>query len=610
MCGISLVAGLKTNGQDGVIERMVTALAHRGPDAHGIARLPGCQLGHTRLSIIDLATGAQPMADVTGRYHITFNGEIYNYQTIRAELLKRGHRFATHSDTEVIMTAYVEWGPECLNRFRGMFGFAIWDTEAQELFLGRDLFGEKPVYYATTLDNRFLVASEIKSIVASGLLTPRLDLVAIDAYLALGYIPPDRTVYTNIHTLPPAHFLKWSRNGMHTQCYWQPRFDPQPISMDDAAERLRGLLRQAVRRQMIADVPVGAFLSGGHDSSTIVALMQMETRQPVKTFSVGFGEHINELPYAHAVASLYRTEHHEIDLGAPPVSELLERMITVYDEPFHDPSHIPTYLISQYARQGAKVVLTGDGADELFGGYAWYPVMAASTEVSATWLKWFTLRSVSRLIGNRAATLHRNSSAMGLALRCPKTWERYVGQLTVDAKIRQRWWGRRNSGTDLYFPGTYFRPPAEVSGMNEVLYFDLLSFLPGDILVKVDRAAMAHGLETRAPFLDRDLVEFSLSLPSVLKVRDGETKILFKDALKQYWPTSLHKRGKQGFAAPFQAWLSLPEIKTQLQRVFADGSELRELLPGVHTEQQYARNYETWSLLTLGLWLERHGVAT
>jgi len=253
-------------------------------------------------------------------------------------------------------------------------------------------------------------------------------------------------------------------------------------------------------------------------------------------------------------------------------------------------------------------VLTGDGADELFGGYAWYPVMAASTEVSATWFKWFILRSVSRLIGNRAAALHRNSSAMGLALRCPQTWERHVGQLTIDSETRQRWWGKRSTKAGLYFPGEYYRPPAEVAGMNEVLHFDLLSFLPGDILVKVDRAAMAHGLETRAPFLDRDLVEFALSLPSTLKVKDGETKVLFKHALKQYWPTSLHKRGKQGFAAPFQAWLEFPEIRVLLQQVFADGSRLRELLPGVRPEQQHARNYETWNLLTLGLWLDGNAV--
>jgi asparagine synthase (glutamine-hydrolysing) len=609
MCGISVIAGARVHGDLSALERMVAALAHRGPDANGVLGLPACQLGHARLSIIDLESGAQPMKDESGRYSITFNGEIYNYQDIRAELVKQKHRFNTHSDTEVIMRAFAEWGTECLNRFRGMFAFAVWDERERRLFAARDLFGEKPLYYAVTDQGLLLMASEIKALLASGLLVPKLDLQSVDAFLAFGYVPPDRTIYKNVHTLPPAHYLEWDGSRASVARYWQPRFNPQEISLDAAAERMRELLHQAVRRQMVADVPVGAFLSGGHDSSTIVALMQQETRQPVKTFSVGFGDYINELPYARAVADLYRTEHHEIDLGAPPVTELLERMATVYDEPFRDPSHIPTYLISQYARQSVKVVLTGDGADELFGGYAWYPVMAASTEVSATWLKWFILRCVSRLIGNHAAALQRNSSAMGLALRFPQTWDRYVNQLTVNNETRRRWWGNRSAEADLYFPGKYYKPPAEVAGMNEVLHFDLLSFLPGDILVKVDRAAMAHGLETRAPFLDRDLVEFALSLPSTLKVKDGETKVLFKHALKQYWPPSLHKRGKQGFAAPFQVWLGFPEIMALQHRVFADGSKLRELLPGVRPEQQNVRNYEAWNLLTLGLWLERHTIA-
>jgi asparagine synthase (glutamine-hydrolysing) len=344
------------------------------------------------LSIIDLESGAQPMKDESGRYSITFNGEIYNYQDIRTELVKLGHRFNTHSDTEVIMRAFAEWGTECLHRFRGMYAFAVWDEREQRLFAARDLFGEKPLYYAVTDQGSLLMASEIKALLASGLLEPKLDLQAVDAFLAFGYVPPDRTIYKNVHTLPPGHHLEWDGSRVSVARYWQPRFDPHAISLDVAAERMRELLHQAVRRQMVADVPVGAFLSGGHDSSTIVALMQQETRQPVKTFSVGFGEYINELPYARAVAPLPH-RHHEIDLGAPPVTELLERMVGVYDEPFRDPSHIPTYLISQYARRSVKVVLTGDGADELFGGYAWYPIMAASTEVSATWLKWFILRS-------------------------------------------------------------------------------------------------------------------------------------------------------------------------------------------------------------------------
>lgn len=609
MCGISGIIGSKSKDDTSAVERMVAALAHRGPDGHGVLNLGECQLGHTRLSIIDLEGGVQPMKDVSGRYAITFNGEIYNYQELREELLKKGYRFNTHSDTEVIMSAYAEWGARCLDRFRGMFAFAIWDTKNRTLFAGRDLFGEKPLYYAIAPSGPLLIASEIKALLASGLVIPHLDAMSVDAFLAFGYVPPDRTIYENVHTLPPGHYLEWDDHGVRTARYWHARFDTQQMTVDDAAVRLRELLQQAVQRQMVADVPVGAFLSGGHDSSTIVALMQKLASQPVKTFSVGFGEYINELPYARAVAELYQTEHHDIDLGTPPVAQLLQTMADVYDEPFRDPSHIPTYLISQYARQNVKVVLTGDGADELFGGYAWYPVLAKSTEVSPSWFVWLVLRSLSRLVGNRIRSLDRYSQAIGMAQRTPDAWSRYIKKVSVGNGTRRSWWAEQGKAPGSYFPGEYYRPPAGTTGMDEVLHFDLMSFLPGDILVKVDRAAMAHGLETRAPFLDRDLVEFSLSLPSVLKVKGGETKVLFKHALKQYWPAMLHKRGKQGFAAPFQIWMEFPEIKALLQRVFADGSRLRELLPGVRSEQQHVRNYETWNLLTLGLWLERHGVA-
>jgi len=609
MCGISLVAGPRADEQSGAIERMVAALAHRGPDAHGVLSLPSCQLGHARLSIIDLTTGAQPMTDVTGRYHITFNGEIYNYQDLRAELLSKGYRFNTRSDTEVIMAAYAAWGAECLNRFRGMFGFAIWDSETREFFAGRDLFGEKPLYYAINSNGVLLAASEIRAILAAELVTPRLDPATVDAYLALGYVPPDRTIYANVHTLPPGHYLKWGKGGVQVHRYWQPRLDPLSISLDDAAERLRELLRQAVRRQMVADVPVGAFLSGGHDSSTIVALMQQETRLPVKTFSVGFGTHINELPYARAVAERYRTEHHDIDLGTPPVGELLERMAEVYDEPFMDSSNIPTYLIAQYARQHVKVVLSGDGADELFGGYSWYPPLAASEKVHASRLKWLVLRSVSKLLGHRIASLELYSRGMGLAARWPDVRERFINyKLTFPPLERRTLWGGKSGPVADFSQTEYYMPPSGTTGMNSVFHFDWVSFLPGDILVKVDRAAMAHGLETRAPFLDRDVVEFAASLPAALKVNGSRTKVLFKHALNRYWPPSVQSRPKLGFGSPYQVWLEFPEVKNLTQRVFATGSRLRELLPGFRPAMLEGRPYETWNLLTLGLWLERHAL--
>lgn len=585
---------------------MVAALRHRGPDAQTHRRVAGADLGHARLSIIDLAGGDQPMADETQRRWIVFNGELYNYRELRADLTRSGVRFHTQSDTEVVLAAYIAWGARCLDRFRGMFAFVVWDTAERRLFAARDIFGEKPLYYTLTAQRELLLASEIKSIAAARRTAARLDAQSVDAYLALGYVPPERTIYRDVLTLPPGHYLEWNGSGpVKTHCYWRPVFNPKPFIVDEAAERLRALLGRAVRRQMVADVPVGAFLSGGHDSSTIVALMAEHAGERVRTFSVGFGDWSNELPYARAVAAQYHTEHHDIDLGAPAVGALLERMAEVYDEPFMDPSHIPTFLISEYARRHVKVVLTGDGADELFGGYAWYPLFAASIEASGALLVWLLARSASRLLGDRVRPLARYSQAQSLARRWADPWTRYVEYRAVfDADERARLWGRSGTATPIWAPRHY--RPERVGGMDAVLHFDLTAFLPGDILVKVDRAAMAHGLETRAPFLDRDLVEFALTLPAQLKVTPERTKVLFKSALQRYWPASLHARGKQGFAAPHRLWLGRPDVQVLVRRVFRPQSALRQLLPGVDASIEHERGNRTWNLLTLGLWLERH----
>lgn len=605
MCGIVAICATELSAEPGAIKRMVAALEHRGPDAQAWRSLPGCHLGHARLSIIDLATGAQPMADAAGRFWITFNGEIYNYEELRNELVQAGRGFNTHSDTEVILAAYAEWGPACLDRFRGMFAFAIWDTQTRRLFAARDLFGEKPLYYAIA-GSQLIIGSEIAALAASGALSPAVDRTGVDAYLALGYVPPHRTIYQNVQTLPPGHCLDWHNGAMRVSRYWAPRLTTQPVTLDQAAERLRALLRQAVRRQMVADVPVGAFLSGGHDSSTVVALMHDLTARPVKTFSVGFGDDINELPYARQVAQRYDTEHYELDLQTPPVAPLLERMADVYDEPFMDASHIPTFVVSQFARKQVKVVLTGDGADELFGGYAWYPLLAAAAEIPASLLVWIVLRSASKLVADRNRALALYSRAMGMAVRWPDPWTRYLSYRSVfsDDERAMLWRGGRER-PHSEFPRSYYQSGDAAAGASGIFHFDLSCFLPGDILVKVDRAAMAHGLETRAPFLDRDVVEFALSLPASLKVDGHDTKRLFKHALARYWPEAIRRRSKQGFAAPFQKWLLRPDVQILVRRVFAPGSALRQLLPGVTHEMSQRRDHKTWSLLTLGLWLER-----
>jgi asparagine synthase (glutamine-hydrolysing) len=558
------------------------------------------------LSIIDLECGAQPMADVSGRYLITFNGEIYNYTEIRSELIGRGATFRTHSDTEVVLEAYAAWGIAALDKFRGMFAFAIWDASERSLFAARDLFGEKPLYYGTSSEGGLVLGSEIKALIASNLLPTDLDLSSIDAYLAFGYVPPTASIYHAIRPLPPGHWMRWQNGRLELKRYWKPRLQTQPMGLDDAAETLRALLRQAVARQMVADVPVGAFLSGGLDSASVVALMQGVNSRPVKTFSVGFGEEINELPYARAVAMRYGTEHHEVDLGSPPVGEMLLRMAEVHDEPFADPSSIPTYLISQFARQHVKVVLGGDGGDELFGGYGWYPILALSNEISGSRIEWFVLRALSRAIGERNRALHRRSIAVGLSARWPDMWLRAaMNQVYMSDARRQALWGSRASSLRAFDVASCDGAGAGVSGLNRAFYFDLTTYLPGDILVKVDRASMAHGLETRAPFLDRDLAEYALSLPACLKTDSGSrTKIVLRHACEQFWPDEVRTRGKHGFGAPYARWLQLSEVRSLVGRVFRAGGPLRTLLPGISGSTPRA-TYETWLLLTLGLWLEK-----
>jgi len=621
MCGIAAIAvGSQTDIDKGAIDRMVARLVHRGPDANRWQCLPGCHLGHTRLSVIDLETGSQPMVDASDRYWITFNGEIYNYKELRKHLVSKGHPFRTQSDTEVILRAYSEWGPPCLDRLRGMFAFAIWDTERQVVFAARDLFGEKPLYYALLPDGALVLASEIKALLASGLVVPELDLDAIDAFLALGYVPPDRTAYRNVESLRPGHYLEWQAGHVAVTRYWKPKLTVGSIALQDAAARLRELMVQAVRRQTVADVPVGAFLSGGVDSSTIVALMSLQAPAPVRTFSVGFGELINELPYARLVAHRYSTEHHEINLEIPPLGELFHRVSEAYDEPFGDSSSIPTYLMSEFARRHVKVVLSGDGGDELFGGYEWYQILLKSEADATPWSVRATLGLLGRgryLIGKALGQKRGSGKAVDPRRQMPSrararsdAWTRHVAsRLYFSEAERTRLWGPARNRVNSFAPGSYYMPEPGTRGIDQAFYFDLTSYLPGDILVKVDRAAMAHGLETRTPFLDRDLVEFALSLPAQIKVTDADSKIIMRTALSEYWPPGIRTRPKQGFGVPFATWLSDPEIRELTLGVFAPGSRLRHLLPGLQSDSVPLDSYQAWLLLTLGVWLEKHPAA-
>lgn len=585
MCGIAVILpGSGLSVSPFAIDRMTAALHHRGPDARQAVRLPGCHLGHTRLSVIDPLNGAQPMHHPSGRLTLVFNGEIFNHLDLRRDLEAEGVGFQTNCDTEVLLMGYARWGRAVLGRLNGQFAFAVWDSVERTLFVARDRFGEKPLYWAHTPAGGLLVASEIKAILAAGMLQPRLDMLSVDAYLGLFYVPPDRTIYENVYTLPPAHAAIFRADGTHEQWrYWEPRYSCcAGLDVDEAVGHVRTLLEKAVRRQTAADVPVGAFLSGGLDSSTIVGLMSGHTSTPVKTFSVGFADLIDELPFARDVARAFRTDHHELQMNID-VAAMLDRMIDAYDEPFGDSSNIPTFLVSEYARRTVKVALSGDGADEIFGGYEWYRSLLGATDFG---------------------------SADGSGSRM---WERHVSAATHALVDRGMLWGPRRAPPAASALRENYPVPHGATGMDAATAFDAACYLPGDILVKVDRAAMAHGLETRSPFLDVDLAEFVLGLPWQMRFDVGDTSVaptslksLLRRSCQDLWPESVRSRGKQGFGAPVRHWLDQPAVAAAWERVIRPNAPLRFLLPGVSEVAPDLRPQRKWTLLCLGLWLERN----
>ncbi len=592
MCGICGIIDPQQRFNPSVVHDMTMSLRHRGPDGQATKQLNGAWFGHARLSIIDLISGDQPMADPDSRYYIVFNGEIYNYRELRRQLEGDGCTFRTQSDTEVILQGYLRWGKRFVLQLNGQFAFAIWDDQEKILFAARDRFGEKPFYWAVTHRGEFLFASEIKAILASTQIQPRLDLQSVDLYLALYYIPPSRTIYRNVYTLLPAHILTWKAGTVQTEAYWQPAYSTNAaITEEDAVECTRSLVRDAVHRQMVSDVPIGAFLSGGLDSSTVVAHMAEVSGKPVKTFSVGFGNLINELPYAQEVATRYQTEHHEIQMDIS-VGEMLERMAEVYDEPFADSSNIPTYLIAQFASRHVKVCLSGDGGDEIFGGYSWYSLLwdkSINIDTALTSL----LCSGLRLFG-----WSRN-----------ELWEARLRIASLlDADRTNLWQASFQPDKTLHFLRSIYGKGHNLKGIDPATDFDIQCYLPGDILVKVDRAALAHGLESRAPFLDTELAEFVLNLPWQLRFKDKDRlKFLLRRASQHLWTENIQKRDKQGFGAPIDSWVLRKDMEPIAMRILAPNSALRILLKGLTPEiYQQSSAAQKWTLLCLGLWLENH----
>ncbi len=587
MCGITGFWQPPRDAADvlqAIAGRMTDTIVHRGPDDAGVwvDAAAGVALGFRRLSIIDLSPlGHQPMQSVEQRYTVVYNGEIYNYRDLRAELQSRGHSFRGSSDTEVMLAGFSAWGIEAtLKRIAGMFGIAVWDAETQALTLARDRVGKKPVYFGRAGD-AWVFGSELKTIRAFPRFQPEIDRDALLQFLRHTYVPAPRSIYRGIHKLLPGHFVRLTRNADAVlTCYWDAaamardgQAHPHQLTDADAVDQLDALLRDAVGRRMVADVPLGAFLSGGLDSSTIVALMQAQSASPVKTFTIGFEvAGYNEAEAAKAVAAHLHTDHTELYVSAEQTMAVIPKLASIYDEPFADSSQIPTYLVSQLARSQVTVSLSGDGGDELFTGYNryfWAPGIWNRAKYLPARVRAAMCSAVEHI---SPQTLDRAYALAEPAL--PQSWR---VRLAGDKVHKLAAVMRASDPMDLYrrLTSAWQQPESVVVGGTEpaaltdrpylpdgfcerMMFVDLLTYLADDILVKVDRASMAVSLEARAPLLDHRVVEWAWRLPHHQRVRGGAAKWLLRQVLYRYVPKALVERPKMGFGVPVDHWVRGP----------------------------------------------------
>ena len=572
MCGIAGIMDVSaTRAIDrNLVSRMNETQHHRGPDEGGLHIEPGLGLGHRRLSIIDLSTGQQPLFNEDGSVVVIFNGEIYNYRELIPELAGLGHVFRTRSDTEVIVHAWEQWGEDCVNRFRGMFAFALWDRNRETLFLARDRLGVKPLHYALLPDGLFIFGSELKSLAAHPEFSRDLDPFAIEEYFALGYVPEPRTIYTGARKLPPAHTLtiRRGRPVPEPREYWDVRFTlDNPISEHDAEAELVERLRESIRLRMIAEVPLGAFLSGGVDSSAVVAMMAGVSADPVNTCSISFGDPaFDESRFARQVADRYQTRH-SVEVVESDDFDLIDVLARTYDEPYADSSAIPTYRVCQLARKHVTVALSGDGGDESFAGYRRYRLHAMEERLRSA-MPLSVRRPAFGLLGRMypkvdwaPRVLRAKSTLQALARTSVDAYFHSVSILRDDMR-QQLYSNAFKARLGGYSAAEVFRRHGRRAGTDDPLalvqYLDLKTYLVGDINAKVDRASMAHSLEVREPLMDHLLVEWLASLPSSLKVRGQEGKYLLKKTMEPFLPSEILYRPKQGFAVPLARWFRGP----------------------------------------------------
>jgi asparagine synthase (glutamine-hydrolysing) len=627
MCGIAgvLYADGGRPAERGVLAAMGASIAHRGPDAAGFWDEPGVGLVHRRLSIIDLSGGGQPLANEDGSVWVTFNGEIYNFQELRDGLVARGHRFRTHSDTEVLVHLYEDLGDALVERLRGMFAFALWDRRQGRLVLARDRLGIKPLYWYRD-GAKLVFGSELKALLAHPDVPRDLDPAALEDYLAFGMVPGPRSIFRGVEKLQPAHVLSVRRDdwGAAPRRYWRLALQPdERLGVAEWQEAVRAKVAETVKRHLIADVPVGAFLSGGLDSSIVVAAAAGATNGPLQTFSIGFHEEaFSELPYARQVAERFGTKHRE-EIVTPDAVELLEELTRYYDEPFADASAVPTFLVSRLASRSVKVALSGDGGDEAFGGYARYVHDLREAGLRRRLPGWFRRGLLGPLAGVwpkadflprplRAKTLLTN-----LALEAGPAYANTVSVCRMPLR-------RQLLAADVRAGLNGHRPEAAVVAahalasarrpLDGMLAADVETLLPDDFLVKTDRASMANGLEVRPPLLDHELLELAARIPARWKVRAGEGKWILKQAYECDLPPEVVRRPKQGFELPVDAWLRGPLRDMFEGSVLRPGGRASDLVDRAVAEKLYGAHRSgvgrhgnvLWSLLVLARWAEQY----
>ena len=627
MCGLAgiVLANRGDMANEKILLAMRDAQRHRGPDEAGVYFGDGVGLGHRRLSIIDLTNGHQPMVDEAAGLALIYNGELYNCLELKAELEACGVEFQTHSDTEVLLRAWQRWGDQCLTRLVGMFAFAVWDMRSKRIFLARDPIGIKPLHYGFTSAGDLVVASELKGLLAHPDVPRKIDPQALEDYLAFGYVPDPKTIYRGIRKLPAGHWLSWRAGEPEpvSSQYWDVPFKRDAhIHLDEAVPQLRSLLDQSVASQMIADVPLGAFLSGGVDSSAVVASMTRASPHPVRTCSIGFDHsEFDETAYARQVAELLHTRHFERRVGSEDYA-LLDTLAGIYDEPFSDSSALPMYRLCELARTQVTVALSGDGGDENFAGYRRYRMHAWESALRAR-LPQSIRRPLFGVLGNlypkadwAPRPLRAKTTFQALALDDVEAY--YHGVSTTPAALRQALYSatfkRELQG---YSALTVFRSHANHAPTDDPLslvqYLDFKTWLPGDILTKVDRASMAHSLEVRVPLLDHRLVAWASSLPTQLKLKGSTGKYVFKKALESDLPHHVLYRAKMGFSVPLAAWLRGPlaaRVRTALlsgaiaESGYFEPSALDRLLHQ-HASGRRDHSATIWKLLMLDAFLRR-----